>query len=95
MRRFSAGLLRLTPHACRLTVKNGRRLRLHEELQAAWRGVIRRGLATNELTALGRMPLTEAGALQLARNEWNNPTQRNLKKIEWQTWAQEKYRRLR
>ena len=39
--------------------------------------------------------LTEAGALQLARNEWNNPTQRNLKKIEWQTWAQEKYRRLR
>ena len=67
----------------------------HEELQTAWRGVIRRGLATNELTTLGRMPLTEAGALQLARNEWNNPTQRNLKKIEWQTWAQEKYRRLR
>lgn len=67
----------------------------HTELQAAWRGIIRRGLPEAELAELGRVPLTEQGALELAAKEWKNPAARTLKKIEWQSWAQEKYRRLR
>jgi hypothetical protein len=40
------------------------------------------------------MPLTEAEALTLATGAWKDPAVRNLKKIQWQTWAQEKYRNL-
>jgi ABC-type Fe3+ transport system substrate-binding protein len=66
----------------------------HAELQAAWRAVIRRGLQPSDLTELGRVPVTEAEAMQLATNAWKSPAFRNLKKIEWQSWAQDKYRRL-
>ena len=44
---------------------------------------------------LGRPPVSEAAAFELARGSWNDPAVRNQKKIEWQTWAQVKYRRLR
>ena len=67
----------------------------HPELQAAWRAIIKRGSTEADLTELGRMPITEAEALQLAAKEWKKPAIRNLKKIEWQSWAQEKYRKLR
>ena len=43
---------------------------------------------------LGRMPLTEAEALKLAGGDWKDPATRNGKKIEWQTWARAKYRKL-
>ena len=43
---------------------------------------------------LGTAPLTEAEALALARGPWKDARVRNRKKIEWQTWAQHKYRRL-
>jgi len=66
----------------------------HSELQAAWRAVIQRGLRATDVKGLGRMPLTEAEALQLAKTEWKKPAIRNQKKIEWQQWAMEKYRRL-
>ena len=66
----------------------------HAELQTAWQLVIQRGLKPEELAALGQVPLSEAKAFQWATNQWKNPEFRNLKKIEWQTWAQNKYRRI-
>src|SRR5262249_37618908 len=66
----------------------------HSELQSAWRAVIQRGAKAEELAELGRVPLTEAEAFQLATNEWKSAEFRNLKKIEWQSWAQQKYRRM-
>ena len=66
----------------------------HAELRDAWRAVIRRGATPSERAALGRMPLTADEALALARGEWRDPAFRNRKKIEWQAWAQAKYRRL-
>jgi len=67
----------------------------HPELQAAWRAIIKRGSPAGDLTELGRVPITEAEALELAAKEWKKPAVRNLKKIQWQSWAQEKYRKLR
>ena len=66
----------------------------HEELQAAWRSIIQRGLPAREVAELGSAPLSEAAAMQLARGAWKDASARNLKKIEWQSWAQGKYRKL-
>ena len=66
----------------------------HAELQAAWQAVIRRGLRESDLAELGRAPLTEAELAKWAAKEWKEPAFRNAKKIEWQTWAREKYRAL-
>ena len=53
-----------------------------------------RGMPPADLVELGRVPLTQAEALRLAAAPWKNPAARNSKKIEWQSWAQAKYRRL-
>jgi len=66
----------------------------HSELKAAWRAIIARKLPPADLAELGRMPLSEAEALALAKGEWKDPALRNRKKIEWQNWARAKYRRL-
>ena len=66
----------------------------HSELKAAWRAIIDRKLPPADLAELGRVPLTEAEALALAKGEWKDPAVRNRKKIEWQNWARAKYRRL-
>src|SRR2546422_468509 len=66
----------------------------HTELKSAWQALERRGASPTELAVLGRVPLTEAEALELARNAWQNPAVRNQKKIAWQSWAQQKYRAL-
>ena len=63
-------------------------------LQKAWRAIIDRHLAPVDLAALGQMPVTEAEVLALARDAWKDPAFRNQKKIAWQTWAQQKYRKL-
>lgn len=63
----------------------------HDELQAAWKRTIAAGGSVKEL---GAAPLSEAEALALARGPWKDARVRNRKKIEWQRWAQEKYRRL-
>jgi ABC-type Fe3+ transport system substrate-binding protein len=65
-----------------------------EELIAAWKSIIRRNLQAEDLAELGKMPLSADEALQLAAGDWKKPEIRNRKKIEWQTWAQEKYKRL-
>ena len=66
----------------------------HQELQAAWRSIIARKMPSADLLELGTVPLSDSAALQLATNAWKEPNVRNQKKIEWQTWAQRKYRRL-
>jgi ABC-type Fe3+ transport system substrate-binding protein len=66
----------------------------HTELQAAWRAVIARGMRAEDLDELGRMPLSAAEALTLSSGQWKDPAARNRKKIEWQTWARAKYRKL-
>ena len=66
----------------------------HEELQAAWTAIARRGLTPDIIKQLGTAPLTEAEALTLAKGPWKDPRVRNRKKIEWQTFAQHKYRKL-
>src|SRR5438445_4312906 len=64
------------------------------ELQLAWSAMIRRGLSETDRAELGCMPITETEALQLSVGPWKNAVVRNQKKIEWQTWAQQKYRRI-
>ena len=66
----------------------------HTELQAAWQAIIQRGVPPADLTELGRMPMTEKEALELALGQWKDPALRNRLKIDWQTWAREKYRKL-
>jgi ABC-type Fe3+ transport system substrate-binding protein len=66
----------------------------HEDLQEAWRRVIARKLPALDLVELGSVPVSEQAALELARGTWKDAAVRNLKKIEWQTWAQRKYRRV-
>ena len=63
----------------------------HDDLRAAWRKV---GASEAALREFGRPPIDEATALKLATGEWKRPVVRNAKKIEWQTWAEKKYRRL-
>jgi len=64
------------------------------ELRAAWRSIRERGLSAQDRQEFGRMPLTESEAFQLATGGWKDPVVRNQKKIEWQNWAQRKYRRI-
>ncbi len=66
----------------------------HPELKAAWKCVIARQLPPAQVDELGEVPVTEQEALELAARDWKNPAIRNQKKIEWQTWAQKKYRKL-
>jgi hypothetical protein len=66
----------------------------HPELKAAWRAILQRGHAAADCAALGLPPLAEAEALALANGAWKDVALRNRTKIEWQTWAQEKYQRL-
>ncbi|RME94483.1 MAG: ABC transporter substrate-binding protein [Verrucomicrobia bacterium] len=66
----------------------------HTELRAAWKAVIRRGLRPDEVAELGRVPLGEQEALGLAHREWKDPAFRTRQRIQWQNWAQAKYRRL-
>jgi spermidine/putrescine-binding protein len=66
----------------------------HTELKAAWRSVIARGRTPADLAELGRPPLTEPEVMALAAKDWKNPAVRNQRKIEWQTWARAKYRKL-
>ena len=66
----------------------------HAELQGAWKRIVAAGRSPEALRELGSAPLIEAEALALAKGPWKDPRVRNRKKIEWQTWAQHKYRRL-
>jgi ABC-type Fe3+ transport system substrate-binding protein len=65
----------------------------HPELQVAWWAVIRRGASPADLAELGRAPLSAAEAMLLVRGPWKDPAVRNQCKIQWQRWAQQKYKR--
>ncbi len=67
----------------------------HQELRETWRVLMRRGLSEADRRRLGRTPITEKEALELAAASWKDPAIRNQKKIEWQIWAQQKYRVLK
>jgi hypothetical protein len=66
----------------------------HPELQAAWQAVLRHGSTPADLQTLGRTPIDATAALELAKGSWKDPAVRNQKKIQWQQWAQEKYRTM-
>ncbi len=66
----------------------------HSELRDAWRQVIQRGNLAADRAQLALMPVDAAEALELARSTWKQPVLRNRQRLAWQTWAQEKYRRL-
>lgn len=66
----------------------------HDDLRAAWRRLISRHLPSDGIRELGRPPISEAEAFALAKGDWKQPAVRNRKKIEWQTWAEKKYRRI-
>jgi hypothetical protein len=66
----------------------------HDDLRDAWRRLVARKLPSDGVRELGRPPIGERDALQLAKSEWKEPAVRNRKKIEWQSWAEAKYRRI-
>lgn len=66
----------------------------HTELKSAWKAVINSGCKAEDLKILGSVPLTEKEALQIAQKEWKDPAFRNKTVIQWQIWAQNKYRML-
>lgn len=66
----------------------------HAELRRAWRAVIAAGDVPGMIPKLAAMPLTEAEALALAGEPWQDAALRNRQRLEWQTWAQAKYRSI-
>lgn len=66
----------------------------HTELKAAWKAIIRRGCKPEEISLLGSVPIAENEALRLAVSDWKNPAFRNKMQIQWQVWAQKKYKLL-
>lgn len=66
----------------------------HAELRRAWRALIAAGAGPDQIARLGAMPLDEAEARALAAGAWQDAAVRNRKRLEWQTWAQAKYRQL-
>ena len=67
----------------------------HSELLGAWEAVIALGSRPEDIRALGAVPITEKEALELAAGDFKDAAKRNRLKIQWQTWAQAKYKRLR
>jgi len=66
----------------------------HAELQTAWRAMIRRGQIEAERAELGRMPISETAGHDLSQGPWKDASFRNRTKLQWQAWAQDKYRAL-
>lgn len=66
----------------------------HEELQTTWASVVRRGMQESDLRELVTVPMTEAEVFALGSGGWKTNSVRLQKRIEWQSWARDKYRRL-
>lgn len=70
----------------------------HKDLVNAWKAIqkckdpAKRDAAIAILT---KMPITEAEAMQLANDAWNDPTVRNEKIKEWGQFAKEKFKEAR
>jgi ABC-type Fe3+ transport system substrate-binding protein len=66
----------------------------HSELKDPWKAVIQRGCQPTDLQSLGSVPITENEAIEIAAKRWKDPAFRNSIVIQWQVWAQNKYRSL-
>lgn len=66
----------------------------HPELRRAWKAIMPLKGNGDQWKALGTVPISGTEALRLARNEWKEPAVRNRLKVQWQTWAQDKYRKI-
>ena len=66
----------------------------HAELRRTWKAVIAAGDPAGMTAELGAMPLSDSEARALAGEPWKDAGLRNRKKLEWQNWAQQKYRRI-
>jgi ABC-type Fe3+ transport system substrate-binding protein len=66
----------------------------HSELVKAWKQMIRDGQTESRLEELAIPPVTAEEARLLALGGWKKPEIRNQKRIEWQTFAQQKYRHI-
>ena len=66
----------------------------HSELKLAWSRVVEHGMADADLRDLGSAPISEAEVFALGAEQWKNPSFRLGKRIEWQTFSRDKYRRL-
>ena len=64
------------------------------ELHAAWRSVIRPGRPAADRAVFGQTPISETVAVEIADGSWKDAAFRNRTKLQWQTWAQRKYRSL-
>lgn len=67
---------------------------LHDELVEARQSLARAGDPPERMRDLGSVPLTEPEAAELAKGGWQDAEVRQRTKLEWQRWAQAKYRRL-
>ena len=64
-----------------------------ELLSEAWRAALARGLTEKEWQRLAAMPITEAEALDFAKNKWQDPAFRNQMLIDWSQFARTKYQK--
>ncbi|MSR65326.1 MAG: extracellular solute-binding protein [Verrucomicrobiae bacterium] len=64
---------------------------VHQELTAAWRSLIRRGMPADGLKEFCGTPLTEEAAITMAKDKWKDAKFRNRQQIEWQKWATRKF----
>ncbi|MBM3887577.1 MAG: extracellular solute-binding protein [Verrucomicrobia bacterium] len=69
---------------------------VHQELVAAWRALIARGLWDDPqaVAELSRLPLSEEDVTRLAAGKWKDPLLRARKCVDWQSWARDKFRRI-
>jgi len=65
----------------------------HRELKEAWEGVIKRGMKPAEITAFGKMPVTEKEVIELSA-KWDDNVFRTTKINEWTAFAKAKYKKL-
>ena len=70
----------------------------HKDLVNAWKAIGKcKDPAKREaaIAALTKMPITEAEAMELAKDAWKDPTVRNEKIKEWGQFAKEKFKEAR
>ncbi|MCY3743273.1 MAG: extracellular solute-binding protein [Candidatus Poribacteria bacterium] len=70
----------------------------HKDLVNAWKAIQKcKDPAKREaaIAALTKMPITEAEAMELAKDAWKDPTVRNEKIKEWGQFAKEKFKEAR
>ncbi len=65
---------------------------MHDELVEAWKAIIEGGMKEAAIKRLVALPISEAEAVRLGKEEWDDPEFRNTTIGEWTRFAQDKYR---